>query len=230
MNRETNEQWRPVEGFQRYMVSNKGRVKSFTSKTHPEGKLAKITRNKKGYQIVHITTGENRSSANTTTTRFVHRLVAEAFIPVPRELRRYGKKALQVDHILPVSMGGGILNEDGTFNLRWVTSKQNSNNELTLQNLKNAKKKKSEPRLRIIPLGGMGEIGKNMTAYEYGGEIIVVDCGMAFPGDDMYGIDLVIPVAQLIVVVVQTFCSLVKVALCVSVRGDNLKKLFCFIY
>ena len=48
-------------------------------------------------------------------------------------------------------------------------------------------------KLKIIPLGGLNEIGKNMTAYEYGGEIIVVDCGMAFPGDDMYGIDVVIP-------------------------------------
>ena len=48
-------------------------------------------------------------------------------------------------------------------------------------------------QLKIIPLGGLNEIGKNMTAYEYGGEIIVVDCGMAFPGDDMYGIDCVIP-------------------------------------
>ena len=48
-------------------------------------------------------------------------------------------------------------------------------------------------KLKIIPLGGLNEIGKNMTAYEYGGEIIVVDCGMAFPGDDMYGIDCVIP-------------------------------------
>ena len=48
-------------------------------------------------------------------------------------------------------------------------------------------------KLKIIPLGGLNEIGKNMTAYECGGEIIVVDCGMAFPGDDMYGIDCVIP-------------------------------------
>ena len=48
-------------------------------------------------------------------------------------------------------------------------------------------------KLKIIPLGGLNEIGKNMTAYEYGGEIIVVDCGMAFPGDDMYGVDCVIP-------------------------------------
>ena len=48
-------------------------------------------------------------------------------------------------------------------------------------------------KLKIIPLGGLDEIGKNMTVYECGGEIIVVDCGMAFPGDDMYGIDSVIP-------------------------------------
>ena len=48
-------------------------------------------------------------------------------------------------------------------------------------------------KLKIIPLGGLNDIGKNMTAYEYGGEIVIVDCGMAFPGDDMYGIDCVIP-------------------------------------
>ena len=45
-------------------------------------------------------------------------------------------------------------------------------------------------KLKIIPLGGLNEIGKNMTVYECGGEIMVVDCGMAFPDDDMYGIDL----------------------------------------
>ena len=48
-------------------------------------------------------------------------------------------------------------------------------------------------KMKIIPLGGLNEIGKNMTVYEYGGELIIVDCGMAFPGDDLYGIDLVIP-------------------------------------
>ena len=48
-------------------------------------------------------------------------------------------------------------------------------------------------KLKIIPLGGLNEIGKNMTVYEYGGESVVVDCGMAFPEDDMYGIDSVIP-------------------------------------
>ena len=41
-------------------------------------------------------------------------------------------------------------------------------------------------KLKIIPLGGLGEIGKNMTAYEFGNDIIVVDCGMGFPDEDMY--------------------------------------------
>ena len=48
-------------------------------------------------------------------------------------------------------------------------------------------------KLKIIPLGGLGEIGKNMTAFEYGNDIIVVDCGMGFPDEDMYGIDTVLP-------------------------------------
>ena len=48
-------------------------------------------------------------------------------------------------------------------------------------------------KLKIIPLGGLGEIGKNMTAYEFGSDIIVVDCGMGFPDENMYGIDIVLP-------------------------------------
>ncbi len=48
-------------------------------------------------------------------------------------------------------------------------------------------------KLKIISLGGLNEIGKNLTVYEYGGDIVIVDVGMGFPDDDMYGIDVVIP-------------------------------------
>lgn len=53
--------------------------------------------------------------------------------------------------------------------------------------------RKTKNKLRIIPLGGLGEIGKNITAFEFDDDIIVVDCGLAFPEDEMLGIDLVIP-------------------------------------
>ena len=48
-------------------------------------------------------------------------------------------------------------------------------------------------KLKIISLGGLNEIGKNITVLEYGGDMIVVDCGLGFPEDDMYGVDLVVP-------------------------------------
>lgn len=48
-------------------------------------------------------------------------------------------------------------------------------------------------KVKIIPLGGLDEIGKNLTVFEYGNDIVIVDCGMGFPDDDMYGIDVVIP-------------------------------------
>ena len=60
----------------------------------------------------------------------------------------------------------------------------------------NGKEKKSifkKSKLKIIPLGGLHEIGKNITVFEYENEIIVVDCGLSFPEDDMLGVDLVIP-------------------------------------
>ena len=48
-------------------------------------------------------------------------------------------------------------------------------------------------KLKIIALGGLNEVGKNLTVYEYGADILVVDCGLGFPDDEMYGVDIVIP-------------------------------------
>ena len=53
--------------------------------------------------------------------------------------------------------------------------------------------KQNTGKLKIIPLGGLEQIGMNITAFEYEDSIIVVDCGLSFPEDDMLGIDLVIP-------------------------------------
>ncbi len=59
--------------------------------------------------------------------------------------------------------------------------------------MRKKKENLSGPKLKIIPLGGLEQIGMNITAFEYEDSIIVVDCGLAFPADDMLGIDLVIP-------------------------------------
>ncbi len=61
------------------------------------------------------------------------------------------------------------------------------------RNTANKKSTSQKNPLRIIPLGGLGEIGKNITVYEYKQDIILVDCGMSFPDEDMPGIDIVIP-------------------------------------
>jgi ribonuclease J len=64
---------------------------------------------------------------------------------------------------------------------------------------KNKVSEKQSAPVRVIPLGGLGEIGKNMTVVETDEDIIVIDCGMGFPDDAMPGIDLVIPDTQYLV-------------------------------
>ena len=86
-----------------------------------------------------------------------------------------------------------FLKEDNKF--------RKTKKEVTKEDLKPVQIKKNDinafefkkEKLKIIPLGGLQEIGKNMTVFEYGNDIVVLDCGLAFPEDDMLGIDLVIP-------------------------------------
>lgn len=72
-------------------------------------------------------------------------------------------------------------------------AKSQNQNQNRPAKAKSAPKGDGKGKLKIIPLGGLEQIGMNITAFEYEDTIIVVDCGLAFPGDDMLGIDLVIP-------------------------------------
>lgn len=65
--------------------------------------------------------------------------------------------------------------------------------EKTKQNMPQGQRKIKQPSLRIIPLGGMEEVGRNMTVFEYGDDIVILDMGIQFPEEDMPGIDFIIP-------------------------------------
>lgn len=134
------EKWKVIPGYPRYMISDQGRVMSFTSRQHPEGKIMKQTKTKGGYMTVHLVPGTERAPGQEGRTLHVHRLLAEAFIPVPHRLRRKGKESLEVDHIIPLSNNGKM----ELSNLRWVTKQENMKNEMTLKNLEKANLEKSK--------------------------------------------------------------------------------------
>ena len=94
------------------------------------------------------------------------------------------------------------MEEKKEINKRKPYARKNTNTNKEAKPRKTRTNKKIEPKgnsifakskLKIIPLGGLHEVGKNITAFEYENEIIIVDCGISFPEDDMLGIDLVIP-------------------------------------
>ena len=94
-----------------------------------------------------------------------------------------------------VSFGGsrsvGSRKKQNRANLKPEITENLISDEIETSSKNNKKHVKNA--LRVVFLGGIGEIGKNMTALEYGNDIIIIDCGLAFPGEDMPGVDLVIP-------------------------------------
>ena len=96
------------------------------------------------------------------------------------------------------SLAEEIFNEAKNMMSKADSKKASKKTESKKAETKKTAKKSKEPvdngkKLKIIPLGGLQEIGKNMTVFEYDNSIIVVDCGMTFPDGDMLGVDLVIP-------------------------------------
>ncbi len=120
-----------------------------------------------------------------------------------RKPRTYNRKNAKKENNKTTSMNTNIKEENiietkVAENTKTVVKeiKRTRKPRTTQTSRKNAKKNSDifkKSKLKIIPLGGLHEIGKNITVFEYENEILVVDCGLSFPEDDMLGIDLVIP-------------------------------------
>ena len=94
---------------------------------------------------------------------------------------------------LPIDAENHIIpkNHNNTLNHKF-SQKDNKENRVNREN-KEKELKYQNSKVKIIPLGGIEEVGKNITAFEFEDDIIIVDCGLAFPEDDMLGIDIVLP-------------------------------------
>ena len=114
----TNEEWKPIEGFPRYQVSNMGRVKSFTNPNKP--KILRPHQLKSGYLMVHLAKGDEWGSNETECVR-IHKLVADAFIPNP--LNRCHIRHINQDRT-----------DNRVENLRWTTPEESANDPITKAN------------------------------------------------------------------------------------------------
>ncbi len=95
-------------------------------------------------------------------------------------------------------MASGKTNRNNQNRKPSATAKRAEKNSKKEKNVKNSRSGKTKNNtakatLKLIPLGGLNEIGKNMTLYEYGDDMFIVDCGMTFPNSEMPGVDMVIP-------------------------------------
>ena len=98
-----------------------------------------------------------------------------------------------VDKIAKISGVNEKTNNNNNRNKNNNSNGKNGNRNSNGGNRKNNTPKHTDKPIRIIPLGGLNEIGKNLTVFEYEDDALILDCGMAFPDDDMLGVDIVIP-------------------------------------
>ncbi len=112
------------------------------------------------------------------------------------EIKKSNEKAKKTNNQKNVRKQKSNTKKTKNENLKPMVVKHNSKAVVKVEDKPLAIKEEfsfKKENLKIIPLGGIEEIGKNITVFEYGNDIILVDCGVAFPEDDMLGIDLVIP-------------------------------------
>ncbi len=162
---------REVQGENKTIESNGQKEKRVINKNERESERQETVErnNRRGTRRTTNRENEKKSTQNTRTTR----------------IRKTSRETTRETSKLEIK----VEKQNETTEMQLY-----KNAEVALVETKRERKNIfKKPKLKIIPLGGLHEVGKNITVFEYEDDIIVVDCGLSFPEDDMLGVDLVIP-------------------------------------
>lgn len=105
---------------------------------------------------------------------------------------RVGRQPVKANEAPVNKNNRGVSNKSNVAKSK-LTINVTNDNTAEMNDVKNNKRKPSKNNLKVMFLGGIGEVGKNMTVFEYGNDILIIDSGVMFPDDSMLGIDLVVP-------------------------------------